>query len=706
MPNKDFELRWVIALLFRWYWLIVLMAILAVAAAFIVTNQMPPVYKASATLLISPAQNNSSSQYTDLMASERLALTYSQLLTDRTVLAAVKQQLGMKQSTEELEQHIEASPIRDTQLIKLTVSDSDADQAALIANSVALAFKARVESLSSERYTITIMNAQNRVNELQSRVDDLEVRVEALRKSKVEKDLLLANKQAALDTLWNEYQTQQSNQQQIELAIAEATGNVYIFEPVQVNTTQGRTQASAVISVVPVHSNSGLESTDSVALTYGDLIITTPMLEGIITDLNLSETAGQLALQISVTPVNGTQLIRLSVADSDVAKAKMISNALVNAFISQAKKLLAEPYVDRLVSIQSQIKSTGGSIDEVQNNIGTLTGEISQIEFDINRQETNLAENRTDLRESQKDLEELQITAAESSDNVVISESAQTPKNSSQSKLTYILLAGLVGLVIGAGVAFLLEYIDGRVRTDKDIRKEFDLPSLGSIGRFNKKIDELVLWSQPASPQADDFRVLGMHIRRYYEKEKSQTFLVTSPTPTEGKSVVVANLAVALAKTGLRVIAIDADLRRPRLHKIFNLNQEDGLANSLANGYINGCLKNTQLAELKILTSGAVPLNPTELLSLPITGNLIKELKGKADIILIDCSPVLTTADASILAPVVDAVLLVLRSGKSENQLAQTTIETLRNAKANIIGVVLNAVPERREGYSKYYREV
>lgn len=692
----------------RWWWLIILMGLLAAAAVYAATSRMPPVYKSSATLLISPAKNSTSSQYNDLLASARLASTYSEMLKDRTVLNTVKTVLKLEQSTDELSDNITATSVRDTQLIRITVTDTDPVQAALIANTVAETFKMRVEALSAERYAEAIKNAKARVNILQTRVDDTESGIGTLRSEKVVKDVQLADKQSQLNTLRNDFLALQNNQLQLELSIAGATGGVYVFEPLQLRTDFGRgdTVASSVISVGQVQAIGGTSpNNDNLALTYGRLIIKRPLFEKIIKDLNLKESPDQLAQRISVDPVNGTQLIRLTARDLDPTRAETIGKALVSNFIEQVKDLLAEPYGDRLSSIKTQLSDTSASMDKLQGEIAQLTADITKLESEITRQDTILSENRADFRQSQRDLEDVQITAAESSDTVVISEPAQAPKLPNGNGLLYVVVGAMVGLALGAGLALFFEFLDDRIRVNQDLRKELNLATLGRISRFSHKAKDLVMVSEPASIPADDFRVLSSHIRRLYDKHKVRTLLITSPSPMDGKSVIVSNLALALANTGLEVIAVDGDLRLPRLHQIFKLGQEYGLSNTLSSGYLNGSLQETLQARVKVLTSGPTPENPAELLTSPELKRLVAELAELADIVLFDCPPVLTAADASILAQAVDGVLLVLKLGQSNHQAAKRTVDELRQVKANIIGVVLNAVPERKEGYYKYYRK-
>jgi len=210
--------------------------------------------------------------------------------------------------------------------------------------------------------------------------------------------------------------------------------------------------------------------------------------------------------------------------------------------------------------------------------------------------------------------------------------------------------------------------------------------------------------SASTSSIAEDFRVLSNKIRLVSQNASVKTLLVTSPVPKEGKSTVVSNLAISLSGMGLRVVLVDADLRLPRLHNLFQLVQNGGLTNTLREEDINGSLQATGIEELKILTSGRIPPDPAELLSSPYLEELLCELKENADLVLIDCSPVLVASDASILASKVDGVLLVLRADFSHSKAAQDAVEALGQVKAKLVGIVLNSVPNHRKGYSYYRR--
>ena len=353
--------------------------------------------------------------------------------------------------------------------------------------------------------------------------------------------------------------------------------------------------------------------------------------------------------------------------------------------------------------MQQQLSDIQASINSTQAEIGTLTSEIAQMTAKLDRLNADLTAARGDYRSALQNYEQLQTTSTQSSNSVILTNPAQPPNQSSRNRMLYLMIAVVLGLAMGSGTAFLMENVHAKIRSDQDVRSILQLPVLSTIGKINKK-KELVMYSASESTTAEDFRILGNKVRLIHENAMVNIFMITSPVPTEGKSVLVSNLAISLSKMGLQVILVDADLRLPRLHKIFGLNQQNGLTTILNRGSINGTLQNTNTLGLKIVTSGELPENPAELLSMCDVDGLLRQLKGIADLVLIDCPPVLAASDASILASKVDGVLLVLRSGYSESGAAHDAIEALRQVKANLIGVILNSVSSRKSTYSNYYK--
>jgi capsular exopolysaccharide synthesis family protein len=165
----------------------------------------------------------------------------------------------------------------------------------------------------------------------------------------------------------------------------------------------------------------------------------------------------------------------------------------------------------------------------------------------------------------------------------------------------------------------------------------------------------------------------------------------------------VANLAVAMAQAGLKVTLVDADLRRPRIHKLFEVHARGGLTGSLVEGALNGRVQQGEVNGLNLLPAGELPPNPAELLGSQRMGELLEELAQEADVVLVDSPPVLPVADTVVLGAQVDGVILVIDVGQTRRGFAQQAVENLRQVDANVIGVVLNRVPTSGAYYYYYY---
>jgi capsular exopolysaccharide synthesis family protein len=187
--------------------------------------------------------------------------------------------------------------------------------------------------------------------------------------------------------------------------------------------------------------------------------------------------------------------------------------------------------------------------------------------------------------------------------------------------------------------------------------------------------------------------------------DPTRTLMVTSPGPTEGKSITLANLAVVLAQSGRKVVVVDTDLRRPVLHRAFDVAKSHGLSDVIltSNPGLEEHLQATAMDNLWVLPSGSLPPNPAELLGSERFKGLIEELKERADVILFDSPPVLAVTDAAVLSTRVDGVLLINEAGRTRRQEARQAVEELQRVGANLLGVVLNRLSRRNGGYYYYY---
>jgi capsular exopolysaccharide synthesis family protein len=297
--------------------------------------------------------------------------------------------------------------------------------------------------------------------------------------------------------------------------------------------------------------------------------------------------------------------------------------------------------------------------------------------------------------------------------DVVVVETAQVPENPVRRRTLYTTLAALVGAMLAVGMAFLLEHLNDTIKAPDDVSQTLGLGTLGTIGRLAKGEEELIVVARPSSSVAETFHALCTNV--YFSSSVDRplrTLLVTSPGPLEGKSITVANLAAAMAQAGLKVVAVDADLRRPRLHQLFGLDLPGegtgkstpwGLTGSLLEGCADGQLHPTQVEGLKVLPSGELAPNPIEMIGTQRMHKLLHDLAQQVDMVLVDSPPVLPVADAAALAPAVDGVLLVLEAGRTPREAARHAVENLRQVGANLVGVVLNGVSTHKGSYYHYH---
>jgi polysaccharide biosynthesis transport protein len=235
MANQDeIELRWIFGVLRRWAWLILGCTALAGLAALFVTAQIAPVYEANVTLLVEPSKNTMSSEYSAIIAAERLALTYTQMLTSRPVMEAIIVELGLDETANELAKKVSAASIRDTQLIKVTVQAESPEKAAELANSLADAFTEYVQSLAVERYSSSLANVQEKMDVASEAIQAVQAQIDALSLANSESEAELGRLQGLLAQYQSDLRTLQANYHSLRLSIAQSTDKVKIVEPAQV----------------------------------------------------------------------------------------------------------------------------------------------------------------------------------------------------------------------------------------------------------------------------------------------------------------------------------------------------------------------------------------------------------------------------------------------------------------------------------------
>jgi capsular exopolysaccharide synthesis family protein len=282
-----------------------------------------------------------------------------------------------------------------------------------------------------------------------------------------------------------------------------------------------------------------------------------------------------------------------------------------------------------------------------------------------------------------------------------------------------LMIGLLVGLFLGILAAFLLEYLDQTIKTAGDVERVLDVPVLGLIpfgphpgsaragnGARRRSAIPLVSLASPEDPTAEAYRALRTNVTFVNAEERAlQLLSVTSPGPGEGKSTTAANLAITLAQQGTHVLLVDADLRRPVVHRAFNLVQEPGLTDILVGSTtLREAARPNVVTNLDVLPAGALPPNPSELLGSAAMHRLLEQLRVEYDMVVFDSPPALAVTDSTVLGASTDGVIVVVRSGETEEAAAQQTMEQLRRVHARVAGAVLNGVAKQGDRYYYYER--
>ncbi|WP_376793357.1 polysaccharide biosynthesis tyrosine autokinase [Thermoflexus sp.] len=451
--------------------------------------------------------------------------------------------------------------------------------------------------------------------------------------------------------------------------------------------------------------NTAILTSERLVQIYARMLTSRPVLKATIARMGLSETPEELANRVKVEWVQNTQLIQVRVEDTDPARAAALANALAETFIEQVQATQEQRYAEGLNNLKTQIDELAAAIEKTQKELETRANDPTpQGQAERIRLETILAGYRNIYASLIQSYEQMRLMATQSRDMVVLFEPAQAPREPVRPrKLENTVRAGVLGALLAVGAVFLRERLDNTLKTPDDVNRVLGLPTLGAISRLEKGQKELVLTADPLASASEAFRVLRTNIRYCSVDRPLQVILVTSPTMLEGKSVVAANLAVALAQAGLRTVLLDADLRHPRQHQLFGLHPREGLTGALLAGSVDGRLQPTEVERLSLLPAGKKPPNPVELLGSQRMREIREELCQSFDAVVIDSPPVLLGADVAVLAQIADGVLLVVAAGETRRDAARQAVESLRQVRANVIGVVLNRVPIRPGGYYYYY---
>ncbi|MFA5275595.1 MAG: polysaccharide biosynthesis tyrosine autokinase [Candidatus Omnitrophota bacterium] len=402
--------------------------------------------------------------------------------------------------------------------------------------------------------------------------------------------------------------------------------------------------------------------------------------------LTKEERINRLLKTIRINPVRMTQIIEISAEDVD----RQLAAKIVNSWVSAYKVFASlDELIQRRSELEADIDQNLKYVKEKHPIIQGLRSEIDAINAKIKGEESNPFNS-----------------------NVKVLDAGQVPRQPVRPKLVLNLLFALfAGAFCGIAYVFILENVDQNIKTQPEVEDFLRLPCLSVLPLHTAKEGAevypcaLVTVRETNSIIAEKFRGLRTGIIYGNPDLKKKVVLITSAGPSEGKSTVAVNLASAFAQFEGRTILIDADLRKPVLHSVFNLSSEKGLTELLAGGKLDfkPYLKDTGIKGLDFISCGTIPMNPAELLGSKKMEILLSELSRNYDRVIIDAPPVLAATDAVILSTKVDTTIMVFKAGVTHKQAALRAIKLIRSVHSNILGVVLNMVKEEYFKYDLYY---
>ena len=685
------ELKIIWEIICRRKWIIIQAFLIISLTAIIGSFLLPPVYETSAKVYAKTSDTASSLLSSiglqGVMTGGKQAVeteTRIELATVSPVLEEVisRLQLRTKDGTllkpSELKKskfivsnifpqpYVEIEQVEETDLIEIKAQSSDAEEAAIIANTLAEVYIEHNLSQMKEEYKSAKGFIENQIK--LTRADYFNVLNEI-------KQFKLAEDTVNLET-------------ETRVAIEAMADLMKGKEDNIVNISRARAELETL---------KGQLNRENDAKVSSSAIIENPQIEKLkstLTDLEL-ELAGMLTEKRSDHP--------------DVAA--------INEKIARTR--------DELKTEISVFQETSTSLQNLERELSVLEAQRKNIDTNIKSHVSLLRAMPHKLfRESQLELKynvsqnlyssllenlyQVGIAEAMAISDIRLAEAATVPdidKPDSPNKVLNSIMGMFLGMMFGFGLGFLVDYLDDTIKTPQEA-KDQGLPFLGSVPKFRRSDDPIISQRDPKDSISEAYRTVRNSIKFAGLDKSAKSFLVTSSIEGEGKSVSAANLAIAFAREGKKVLIIDADLRRPQLHELFGKENSIGITTILVEGTkVADAVKHTNIEGLSLITSGPVPPDPGYAIESQRMIQLIKDLTQQYDVVVLDSSPILVVNDAIILAGYVDSSVFILESGRTTRRTLSQAKDLLKQARIQPAGMILNKLKTGRSGYYyAYYR--
>jgi capsular exopolysaccharide synthesis family protein len=581
--------------------------------------------------------------------SKRLGLKDGQLLTEQQAFTYLKKNITVEQS-------------RNTKLVEITVFSPDPDEAATIANLVAASYRNwRQNSRQiNVQHAIQILKdnlkqQDEEVNRLQKEVNDLRVKLNI--------PDTMANSAAA-----NPVSMERERLSTLLQSLGTVRQNLVYYE--------------SMLKELKRLAQEGPEALRDAVLT---VLPTEQILPKRLDDLDMLEQ--QLAKLLS----------DYGEENPDVVRAKRMKQA-VEAEISRRLKGIVD-------GLQANVNTWRARYEEVSNQVAVAKAQVAKEASKYSQyfEKKRELENKRRVRDAvfMRTLQETIDASLPTSSIVRVIDPAVPSPNPVRPNLMLNLIAGgVLGLMLGIGLAFFIEYLDTSVKTIDDVERTMGTTVVGvipqNIGLLYKE--------GPDSPHAEAYRVLRTNVLFSRKDPNGNTITVVSGGAGEGKSTTIFNLATVFAQNGERVLLVDSDLRRPSLHKFLGVSNSVGLTNYLLKqNTLEEVIQTTPLATLDFLPSGKLPSSALGIINSPRMKELVDEVRNRYDFVFFDAPPIMGVSDASVLASLVDMALLVVQYRKYPQTMTLRAKQMVEKVGGNLLGIVLNNINISQDSYYYYY---
>ena len=680
-------------------WLIIPFFLAVVLVTSIVTLRQTRIYDATCTIIIDlsapkvldkdSVQEVVESGSGGYWYSKEFYETQYKVLTSRTVAQRVVDKLQLGQNLKflgldevkdpaELEKHrgradpvatllrnLKLAPVKDSRIVRVTYEDPDPAFAAQVANTLA-------ESYIAENLSVKTVTSQNASEWLETQLAELEKKLDSSSKELFE----FKKSHDIVATTWEDRQsmvTQRLNQ--INDALTRAR--------VRRAELQARNDAIAQASASLDQAGADVEALQPVATSVA---IQTMKLRYVETRADCADLRSRY----------GEEHPRLQACDKKLAETRQGMRDEIKIALNASRQ-----------EFQEVIKT--------ERNLQGLLAETKTDAFGLNQYERDYLELKRGYDNNQrlyelvlKRLKDTGVSGMLQNSNVRILDRARPATRPVRPDLLRNLaLAVLIGLLGGVGLAFAAEALDTSITSQQQIEERLGLTFLGIIPSIEKAKDgtaqDMVVHTQPKSAAAECLRAVRTNLLFMSPEKPLKTIMVTSPGPQEGKTTTAISLAITMAASGNRVLLVDADMRRPRVHRAFGIPNGAGLTSLiLGEGALSALCQPTAVEHLFVLPCGPVPPNPAELLHTAAFQRLLKEMSASYDRVIIDSPPIGVVADAVVMGTHVDGTLIVLKAGQTSRDVARQAVRQLSDVKAPLFGAVLNDLDLTDQKYGQY----